>query len=154
MRRLIPVVLLAGLLAACNAPAPAASDQPPLLEVTDLYIVDPPNGRDIASGYMRIRARGGDFRLVGVSAENAGRVEMHVSDMSDGQMRMRRVDGFDIAAGETLVFEKGGNHLMLFGWDEAMQPGDEAELLLTFTGPDSQNLTLSLSADVRDLSER
>ena len=152
MRRLFTAFLAAILLAACGDPAPAPSDNPPFLEVTGLYIIDPPGGRDIASAFMQITATGGDYRFIAASSQDADRVELHTHDMSGGQMQMRRVDGFDISAGETLVLESGGNHLMLFGWDEAMQPGDETELLLSFTGPDDQDVTLALTAEVRDLS--
>jgi copper(I)-binding protein len=152
IRTLFGFLILGVVLAACGDPAPAPTETAPYLEVSDLYIIDPAGGRDVASGFMHVTATGGDFRFIGASSVDAVRIELHTHDMSDGQMKMRQVEGFDIAAGETLVLETGGNHLMLFGWDEAMQPGDESELLLSFTGSDDEEVTLSLRAEVRDLS--
>lgn len=147
IRAIFALILLAVPLAACGNSASA-----PYLEVTGLYIVDPAGGRDIASGYMKVTATGGDFHLVGVSSPDAVRVELHANDMTGNQMQMRQIESFDIRAGETLVFEHGGNHMMLFGWDEAMQPGDETELILTFMSPDDEEITLNLTAEIRDLS--
>ncbi len=138
------------LLASCGNSTSTSTSQS--LEVTDLYIIDPAGGRDIASAFMTIKAEGGDYRFIAASAEDAVRVELHTHDRVDGQMQMRQVDGFDISAGETLQLARGGRHLMLFGWDEAMQPGDEAELLLVFQTQDGDNITLSLKAEVRDLA--
>lgn len=43
------------------------------------------------------------------------RVELHEMSMADGVMKMRRRDPYTLAAGEDLVLEPGGWHLMLIG---------------------------------------
>ena len=131
------------------APVPAA-----VVEISDLYIVKPSAGRSMTGGGMKVTATGGDFRLLGASSESADRVELHTMSMEDDMMRMRQVDSFDIAAGETFSLEPGGPHLMLFGLDEALQIGDETEMFFTFEGANGESVTLNYRAEVRSLTDQ
>jgi len=119
-----------------------------VVEISDLHIMAPSAGRDVAGGGMKITATGGDFRLVSASSEAAERVEMHTMEMEDDMMRMRQVEGFDIAAGETFVLEPGGPHLMLFGFDTKLQSGDTAEMLFTFEDASGDSITLNYEASI------
>ena len=160
------IILSAGLalgLAACSgepttptetAETPAPSQNTATVEISDLYIVKPSAGRDMTGGGMQITATGGDFRLVSASSESASRVELHTMSMEDDMMRMRQVEGFDIADGETFSLEPGGPHLMLFGLDEGLQIGDETEMLFTFEDADGESVTLNYQAEVRSLTDR
>ena len=100
---------------------------------------------------MNITATNGDFRLVSATSNAAERVEFHTMKMENDVMRMRQVEGYDVAAGETFVLEPGGPHLMLFGFDTQLAPGDEAEMLFTFVNSDGDEVTLSYEAEIREL---
>ncbi len=148
MMRTSPLfLLLIMLFTACSGPS-----QAPYVEVTDLLVVNPPVGRNIAVAYMNITAHGGNYRLVSAASPDAGKLELHASGMKDGRMMMRRQEELEIAAGETVRLEQGGYHLMLFDWDTAMKPGDTAEMQLIFIGPDGEELSLTLPAQVQSLS--
>ena len=43
----------------------------------------------------------------------APQVEMHETTVEDGVARMREIPALEVADGETVVFERGGKHLML-----------------------------------------
>jgi len=59
--------------------------------------------------------------------------ELHTHLHEDGIMRMRRVpDGIVIPAGETLAFEPGGLHVMLFGLAAPLAEGEFHTLTLVF----------------------
>jgi copper(I)-binding protein len=74
-------------------------------------------------------------RIIGAEAEGAGRAELHRTVTEDGRARMEAVEGVTVAAGESLVLEPGGLHLMLLGLEEAPAEGETRELcLLTADG--------------------
>lgn len=81
-----------------------------------------------------------------VDAGVAGRTEVHETvgsgdagsdgtDGSDGMdttMTMQQVDAVAVPAGETVVLEPGGFHIMLMGLGEPLVEGDELTVTLTF----------------------
>jgi copper(I)-binding protein len=95
----------------------------------------------MAAGYLRIgNHSGSDIRITRVSSPEYGAVEMHETVVEDGIARMRAIPVLEIANGETVVFERGGKHLML------MQPvGEPRTITLNFYSGDV--LLLSVSAD-------
>lgn len=84
--------------------------------------------------YMRVENEGDEAdRLVSASSAIASAVELHTSSVTNGVMQMRPAeDGVEIPAGETVVFEQGGYHMMLVRLHEALDEGDTFEVELTF----------------------
>ena len=148
LRTLFSAAFLGLLVTGCG-PEPVTSETAAAtVEISDLHIMAPSAGRDVAGGGMKIIATNGDFRLVSASSEAADTVELHTMSMEGDMMRMRQVDGFDIAAGETFVLEPGGPHMMLFGFDTNLQPGDTAEMLFTFEDASGDSITLNYEASI------
>ena len=89
-----------------------------------------PNG----AAYMEITNNGTESdRLLGATSENADRVELHTHDMDGEVMRMRKVEnGISIPAGETVAFEPGGLHVMMFGLKEKLVAGQATYITLEF----------------------
>ena len=99
----------------------AAALKPPLLE-----------GRP-GVGYMVLRNEThADDALLSASVPGIERIELHTHEHADGVMRMRRVERVPVPAGETVTFEPGGLHLMLFGVGAEVKSGATAALTLTF----------------------
>ncbi|WP_039017506.1 copper chaperone PCu(A)C [Halocynthiibacter namhaensis] len=75
-----------------------------------------------------------DDRLIEVRSDVAKRVELHTHiDAGDGVMQMRRVeDGFAIAAGETHMLQRGGDHVMFMGLNQSFVQGDMLPVTLVF----------------------
>ena len=122
------------------------------VEITDGFIMAPFGGRDVTMGGMRITVQGGDVRLIGAALPSADATELHTVSMEDGVMQMRQVDGFEIADGETVVLERGGNHLMMFGVD-SLNVGDDEEIELVLETEDGAILNISHVLTVRALGE-
>lgn len=73
-----------------------------------------------------------DVHVVSVTSSLTDRVELHeMVPGEDGQMVMQQSpDGFTVPAGETFELVPGGNHVMLMGLAEPIQPGDEVTYTL------------------------
>jgi periplasmic copper chaperone A len=105
-----------------------------------------PAGTNTAA-YMTIRNRSEESdRLVSASSPAAGAVELHQTVEEDGMTRMRRVDGIDIQADDTVRLEPGGLHVMLIDVSRRSVRGDSVELRLRFERAGE----IEIRAEVRD----
>jgi periplasmic copper chaperone A len=73
-------------------------------------------------------------------------VELHQTVDEDGMTRMRRVDGIDVQADESVRLEPGGLHLMLIDVNRRVVRGDSVELRLRFERAGE----IEVRAEVRD----
>ena len=91
-----------------------------------------------------------DLVLIGARTEASAHVELHetTDDGSGGMSMQEKEGGFPLAAGEQLVLEPGGHHLMLMDLTAPLLPGDEVELILEFEDGTEHPLT----ATVKDVA--
>ena len=72
-------------------------------------------------------------RLVAAASPAARVVELHTHIEEDGVMKMRPIEGgIELAAGESRILQRGGDHVMLMGITETLDDGDVIPLVLTF----------------------
>jgi len=136
------------LLAACGGEAATVEPESPAstmssVSLTDAWVRIPPQGRDVTAGYLTIEAADADA-LTGAVSPSAERIELHTHINDDGVMRMRAVDRVELPAGETVRFEPGGLHLMVFGLDPQALDAGELTVSLSFAESDDQTLVLPL----------
>jgi copper(I)-binding protein len=135
MKKLSPIFALAALSAVVFA-APALADD---VKAGDLVISQAwsratPGGAKVAGGYLTIENKGtAADTLVGVSADIAGKAEVHEMAMDNGVMKMRPLDkGLVIDPGKTVKLAPGGNHLMLQELKGPFKQGDKVPVTLQF----------------------
>jgi copper(I)-binding protein len=130
-RTLAYVVCFAGLLA---APARADEVKAGDLVVSQAWSRATPNGAKIGGGYLTIENKGAVAdRLIGVSADVAGKVEVHEMAVNNGVMTMRPLDnGLAIEPGKTVKLAPGGYHLMMFDLKSPLKQGDRLPVTLEF----------------------
>lgn len=129
------------LLAACS-PKPQI---PPTVTVADAWCRPTPDGALTAACYVTLTASGDD-RFVGVATSVAERGEIHIMDMTDGIMRMRKLaDGLPLPAGAAVVLKPGAEHIMLIAPKGPLVAGATVPLTLTF----EKSAPKSLQAPVR-----
>jgi hypothetical protein len=86
----------------------------PAIEITDLTLNNAPPTAPMRAGYLSITNNSDtDVRLVSARSSAFGKIEFHRSSTVDGQARMRREESVPIAAGDKVVLEPFGLHLML-----------------------------------------
>lgn len=99
------------------------------------------------AGFMSLRNTGtAPDRLIGASAEIARVVEIHTHVQEGGVMRMRPVDGVEIAPGAEVKLAPGGYHLMLIGLKQALRKDDRVPVTLTFERAGSVTVELAVEA--------
>ena len=77
---------------------------------------------------------GQDDRLIDASSDIAKRVELHTHiEDANGVMKMTHVEeGFPVAAGEMIMMQRGGQHVMFMGLNDTMDQDDMVSVTLTF----------------------
>jgi copper(I)-binding protein len=105
IRTLASFVLALGL-ASCGQGGPAVA-------ISDAQFRPPLGATGIGVGYFTIRSDKTD-RIVSVTSAEADSIEIHASVTAGGNVSMQKLDGVDLPAGETVKFESGGIHLMVF----------------------------------------
>lgn len=146
------IVSLAVACAPADAPTPTASEATPVLSYTDAFIMEPIGARDMTMGGISLSVEGGTVELTSASSPSVETIELHTMSMVDGKMQMRQVEGFEIAAGETLELKRGGNHFMMFGVGDDVVGGDTIDITLNFDA-NGEPMTLVVEADVRVVGE-
>lgn len=108
-------------------------------KIGDLRIEHPwsratPGGAKVAAGYLTITNTGtSPDRLVGGSAPNAGKVEVHEMAMNDNVMTMRPLQGgLLIEPGKTVTLAPSGYHLMFADLKSPLKQGSKFTATLQF----------------------
>lgn len=132
--------------------AGACAAQAADIQATDPYVRAVPPGQPNSAAFMSLSNRGGELRaLVGAASDASEVAELHTHVMSDGMMRMRRIEKIDLPAGETVALEPGGLHIMLIGLKRELKPGDEVRLTLSFD--DGEKVAVSAPVRKIDMSQ-
>lgn len=99
------------------------------LVVRDAIYRAPLGTSEVGVAYVTLKSVAGD-RIVAVSSDMAGAVEMHATVTADGRSRMQRVETVELPAGREVAFSSGGLHLMVM----APKPvaGDAGDASATF----------------------
>lgn len=138
MRRHHPRLLLFPLLllAACGGPPPAAEEPAaehlPLagLEVSGAFLFAPITEAQ-AAGYFTLHNRGEVAdTIVEVVADWADHGMIHETREEGGRVRMSHVAALAVPAGDSVVLQPGGLHVMLMRLARMPEPGDTVEWLL------------------------
>jgi len=105
-----------------------------------------PGGAKVGAGYLTIENKGSvPDRLVAISGDVAGKIEVHEMATTNGVMTMRPLDkGLTIDPGKTVTLAPGGYHLMLTGLKAPLKQGDKVPLTLEFEKAGKVAVTLDV----------
>jgi periplasmic copper chaperone A len=146
IRRLGGSVAALALLAACGDDDDIVSADG--IRVADAWARSTPAGVTTGAVYLTLTSEEADT-LVGATVANgvAAAAELHQSLTSPtGVTMMQPVDSVDLSAGDPLVFEPGGSHIMLVDLAGPLERGDTVPLTLHF----GRAAILPISVEVRD----
>jgi copper(I)-binding protein len=97
------------------------------------------------AGFMTIRNGGADDRLIAARSPAARTVELHTHIRDGDVMRMRPVAAIPLPAGQEVVLQPSGFHLMLIGLVAPMRVGERVPITLIFER--AGELTIELSVE-------
>jgi copper(I)-binding protein len=135
MKQILSAVAFTALFAVvCAAPARADEVKAGDLAITQAWARATPGGAKVGGGYLTIENKGtAPDRLIGGSADVAGKVEVHEMAMNNGVMTMRPLEnGLTIEPGKTVKLAPGGYHLMLLDLKSPLKQGEKVPVTLKF----------------------
>lgn len=92
-----------------------------------------PPGVPNTAAYLRLQNTGAEERhLVGATASVTAKMELHDHIMRDGLMSMEQQQQVTIGPGETVVFQPGGLHLMMFDLKQPLKAKQTVAIELRF----------------------
>lgn len=160
---LVRAVTIIAVIAVISLTASACGDSEEGVTVEGAWARTSPMSAEAGAAYFEISSEDADV-LIGASvdADVAGEVQIHETTMvamdddsmdDDGAMegmgdvmQMREVGRIELPAGDRVVLEPGGLHIMLLGLAEPLEIGDTFDLTLDFeTAPDQV-----VTVEVRD----
>jgi copper(I)-binding protein len=133
-------------LAATTLGLPALAQE---IHILDTYARSASPSAKTGAAFMLIENIGdADDRLIGAASPAAKMVQLHTHrEDAQGVMQMVHVEeGFDLPAGETLVLQRGGHHVMFMGLTEPFEQGKTIPLTLSFEK--SGDITLEIPVDL------
>ncbi len=139
---LLAVVVAISSASGCFAAEVKAGD----LVISQAWSRATPGGAKIGGGYLTIENKGSaPDRLVAVSGDIAGKIEVHEMAVTNGVMTMRPLDqGLTIEPGKTVSLAPGGYHLMLMELKMPLKQGDTVPLTLQFEKAGKVAVTLDV----------
>lgn len=139
MKRITPIVLACGLLAA----ACGGSDGG--IEVKDPWGRTSPRVAVNGAFYMILDNGGEADTLLAASSDACGAIELHTTVMSDGVMKMQMVEGGIAVPSEgSVALEPGGLHVMCIDKQVDFVIGEKISLELDFETGDSQTVEIEI----------
>ncbi len=127
--------LIAALVACLAAfPALAADVVKGDIKISQPWSRATPGGAKVAIGYLTITNTGKTAdKLIGGTSAAAPTFEIHDMTMTDGVMRMRRVEGgLEIKPGATVALKPGGLHVMFIDVKKPLKQGEKVKGTLVF----------------------
>jgi copper(I)-binding protein len=114
--------------------------------ITQAWSRATPGGARTGGGFLTIENKGSaPDRLVGASADVAGKVELHEMAMNNGVMKMRPVEGgLAIDPGKTVKLAPRGYHLMMMDLKSPLKQGEKLPLTLQFEKAGKVAVTLDV----------
>ena len=147
MKTITTSLVAAGLVAwIASAPVRAEDVKAGDLVITKAWTRATPGGAKTGGGFLTIENKGSaPDKLVGVSADAAGKVEVHEMAMDGGVMKMRPVEGgLAIDPGKTVKLAPGGLHLMMMDLKSPLKQGDKLPVTLQFEKAGKVAVTLDV----------
>lgn len=132
--KLLKIAVAAAALSLASLNAHAMDHKVGDLTVTGAWTRATPPKAKAGGGFVAVTNNGSESdRLVAVTSDAAGKVELHEMSVVDGIMKMREMkDGIEIPAGETVTLQPGGLHIMFMGLKDGFEEGTTVPVVLTF----------------------
>jgi copper(I)-binding protein len=119
--------------------------------VSRAWVRDAPPGAPMTAGYMAIENKSAADRVITkVESDDFEAAEIHVTRITDGTAKMRRIGQLKLPAGKRVLFEPGGPHLMLIKPKQNISAGDTVTVTLIFEDGKRLEVDLTVKQNASD----
>lgn len=125
------------------------------LHIDDPWIKEAPPGTRVMAGYLQLENRGTEPQaLTSVTSPAFDRIELHRSVIEDDVVRMQSQATVTVSPGDSVTFEPGGYHLMMYDPRDRLTAGEQVELLFGFANGRELRITAEVRRDTGDNGHR
>ncbi|OUS26403.1 hypothetical protein A9Q98_10820 [Thalassotalea sp. 42_200_T64] len=111
------------------------------LLISEQYVRETIPGTEISSAYMTITNRSAKMvKLTTVTSSVSERIEMHEHVMTADMMKMQQVESIIINAGDNVVLQPHGYHIMVFNLQQPLKADTEISMTLHFDNQPSMKI--------------
>jgi copper(I)-binding protein len=101
----------------------------------------PPNAKVLAAYLELTNSSDKTHSLIKISSDKFEKIEIHRSSTHEGMVHMQQQDKVLIPAGQKIMFEPGGLHLMLINPKQRLKIGDQVPLKFWFENDSTINVS-------------
>ena len=118
------------------------------LQIENAWSPEAPPVAKVMAGYMKINNLSNkDIKILSAKSDLFKRVEIHLTEMSDGMMRMIKQENLKIKAKGHIELKPGGLHMMLMGKLKPIKAGSVIAVTLTLDNGKTINIKLKVKVD-------
>lgn len=118
------------------------------LKVINAWSPEAPPVAKVMAGYMTIdNLSNKDIKILSAKSNSFKRVEIHLTEMKDGMMRMTRQENLTIKANSHIELKQGGLHMMLMDKLEPIKSGSIIPVTLTLDNGKTININLTVKVN-------
>ena len=101
------------------------------VKISEAWVRATAPGQSVGAAYMTLTSPQ-NSTLVFIQSPAAKDVQIHSMSMTNGVMKMRKLDTLPLKAGQAEKLAPGGFHLMLFDLKQALKLGENVKFTLCF----------------------
>ena len=118
------------------------------LKIENAWSPEAPPVAKVMAGYMKIEnISNKDVKILSAKSDLFKRVEIHLTEMKDGMMRMTKQDNLLIKAKSHVELKQGGLHMMLMGKLKPIKTGSVIAITLTLDNGEAVNINLAVKVN-------
>jgi len=113
------------------------------LSIENAWSPEAPPVAKVMAGYLKIKNNSNnDIKIQSASSNLFNRVEIHLTEMTNGMMRMIKQENLNIKANGHIELKPGGLHMMLIGRKQPVKKGSIIPVTLTLDNGEKTTINL------------
>ena len=118
------------------------------IKIENTWSPEAPPVVKVMAGYMKIHNLSNkDIKIKSATSKLFNKVEIHLTEMKNGMMRMIKQEDLNIEAKGHIELKPGGLHMMLMGKLSPIKKGSVIPVTLTFDNGETINIKLKVKTD-------
>lgn len=118
------------------------------ISVVNTWSPNAPPVVQVMAGYMVIKNNSDkNIKIISAKSPLFKRVEIHLSEMKNGNVRMLKQENLNIKANSQIELKSGGLHMMLISKLKPIKLSSIIPVTLSFSNGESINIELKVKAD-------